>query len=402
MDQSLNQIATTDEATIEIDPARALSKVRAWATANIAGLACAALLAAMSVQMFAVVSRKSITVDEIVMIPSAYYHLATGNFQLVNEHPPLAKISAAIPLLFVQPKEIKPEQIKGDPGSIPEKWSYAESFWENNPEMFASLSFWPRIPMILLSVCLGVVIFRFARELFGAFAAVLAVALFVLEPTVMAHGRVVQTDIPATLGYLLLFVALYRYAQNRSFKGAMWIGLAAGFALLAKFSMLLAGPILAVFFGVILWRTAKVRRRDVIVHAAIVIVGMILIINAGYLFQHRSIGAPDARWIQESFPRVAGTVTLLTSLLSHILPADFILGILRQVRHNAEGHPAGFLGMYGRMGWWYYFPVAFALKTTIPFLLLSLASLAWATYEWIKRRDARWLWLLVPWLVYTI
>ncbi len=402
MDQSLNQIATTDEATIEIDPARALSKVRAWATANIAGLACAALLAAMSVQMFAVVSRKSITVDEIVMIPSAYYHLATGNFQLVNEHPPLAKISAAIPLLFVQPKEIKPEQIKGDPGSIPEKWSYAESFWENNPEMFASLSFWPRIPMILLSVCLGVVIFRFARELFGAFAAVLAVALFVLEPTVMAHGRVVQTDIPATLGYLLLFVALYRYAQNRSFKGAMWIGLAAGFALLAKFSMLLAGPILAVFFGVILWRTAKVRRRDVIVHAAIVIVGMILIINAGYLFQHRSIGAPDARWIQESFPRVAGTVTLLTSLLSHILPADFILGILRQVRHNAEGHPAGFFGMYGRMGWWYYFPVAFALKTTIPFLLLSLASLAWATYEWIKRRDARWLWLLVPWLVYTI
>jgi len=335
------------------------------------------------------------------MIPSAYYHLATGNFQLVNEHPPLAKFAAGIPLLFIQPNEIKPEQIHGEPGSIPEKWSYAESFWENNPDSFAALSFWPRIPMILLSVVLGLVIFRFARELFGSFAAVLAIALFVLEPTVLAHGRVVQTDMPAMLGYLVFFISLYRYANDRSLKHAIWIGLAAGFALLAKFSMLLAGPILAVFFGVIIWRTRKNKRRDPIAHIVIVAVVMIVIINAGYLFQHRPIGAPDAQWIQESFPRVAGKVTVLTSLLSHLLPADFILGILRQVRHNAEGHPAGFLGMFGRMGWWYYFPVAFALKTTLPFLLLSLASLAWATYEWIRKRDARLLWMLVPFLVYT-
>jgi len=398
----LNQRSAAEDATIEIDPSRALTAVRAWAAAHVAELLCATLLALMSLQMFAVISRKSITVDEVVMIPSAYYHLATGNFQLVNEHPPLAKIAAGIPLLFIQPNEVKPEQIHGDPGSIPEKWSYAESFWENNPYSFASLSFWPRIPMILLSVILGLVIFRFARELFGASAAVLAVALFALEPTVLAHGRVVQTDMPATLGYLLLFVTLYRYANKPSLKYATWIGAAAGFALLAKFSMLLAGPILAVFFGVIMWRTAKGRKRDVIVHAAIVAIGMIVIINAGYLFQHRSIGAPDALWIQESFPRVAGKVTLLTSLLSHIVPGDFILGILRQVRHNAEGHPAGFLGMYGRMGWWYYFPVAFAIKTTIPFLLLSLASLAWAIYEWIKKRDARLLWVLVPFGIYTL
>ncbi len=356
----------------------------------------------MSLQMFAVISRKTITVDEIVLIPSAYYHLAAGNFQLVNEHPPLAKIAAGIPLLFIQPNEVKPEQIHGDPGSIPEKWSYAESFWENNPYRFANLSFWPRVPMILLSVILGLVIFRFARELFGGLAAVLAITLFVLEPTVLAHGRVVQTDMPATLGYLVLFITLYRYAHMPSFKYAIWIGAAAGLALLAKFSMLLAGPILAVFFGVMLWRSPQNRRKDVVVQIALVAIVMLVMINAGYLFQHRPIVTADALWIQESFPRVAGKVTVLTSLLSHILPADFILGILRQVRHNAEGHPAGFLGMHRRMGWWYYFPVAFALKTTLPFLLLSLASLAWAIREWIKKREARLWWMLVPWLIYSL
>ena len=357
----------------------------------------------MSLQMFAVISRKSITVDEIVMIPSAYYHLAAGNFQLVNEHPPLAKIIAGVPALFVQPNEVKAEQIVGEPGSIIEKWSYAERFWENNPDIFESLSYWPRVPAIILTVLLGLLIFKLARELFGPLAAVLAVALFTLEPTVLAHGRVVQTDIPATLGYLLLFFAMYRYAKNLTLKNAAWIGAAAGVALLAKFSMLLAGPVLLVFFGWMLWRAAKKgsSRRAIIIHLGLCAIVAILIINAGYLFQHRAIAAPDVQWIQESFPRVSGTVTFLTRLASHILPVDFVLGILRQVRHNAEGHPAGFLGMYSRFGWWYYFPVAFALKTTLPFLLLTIASLAWAIYRWVKDREARFLWMLAPFLVYT-
>lgn len=403
MDEPLNQ--RVEQAThLVIDVRGAFAATRSWARAHLAELTCAALLAAMSLQMFAVISRKSITVDEIVMIPSAYYHLAAGNFQLVNEHPPLAKLIAGVPTLFVQPNEVKAEQIVGEPGSITEKWSYAERFWENNPDIFESLSFWPRVPAIILTVLLGLLIFKFARELFGALAAVLSVALFSLEPTVLAHGRVVQTDIPAALGYLLLFFTMYRYTKAPSFKNAAWIGAGAGVALIAKFSMLLAGPVLAVFFGVMFWRALKKRpgRRTIILHAGLCTLVAILVINAGYLFQHRAIAAPDAQWIEESFPRVSGTVTLLTSLVSHIIPADFVLGVLRQVRHNAEGHPAGFLGMYSRFGWWYYFPVAFALKTTLPFLLLAIASLAWAIYRWVKDREARFLWMLVPFLVYTV
>jgi hypothetical protein len=402
MDQPLNQ--RVEQAThLDLDIRRSFAAIRSWAATHAAELACAVLLATMSLQMFAVISRKSITVDEIVMIPSAYYHLAAGNFQLVNEHPPLSKIIASVPTLLIQPNEVKPEQIFGEPGSIQEKWSYAERFWENNPNLFESLSFWPRVPAILLTVLLGLLIFKFARELFGDLAAVIAVALFTLEPTVLAHGRVVQTDIPATLGYLLLFFTMYRYAKKPSLKHAAWIGVAAGVALLAKFSMLLAGPVLAVFFAIMIWRASgrKQGPRLLIAQVAVVVLVMIVVINAGYLFQHRAIGAPDARWIHESFPPVSGTVTFLTSLLSHVIPADFILGILRQVRHTAEGHPAGFLGMYSRTGWWYYFPVAFALKTTLPFFLLSITSLAWGTYQWAKKRDARFLWMLAPFFVYT-
>ena len=402
MDEPLNQ-RVEQASHLTIDIRSALASTRSWILAHLAELFCAALLVAMSLQMFAVISRKSITVDEIVMIPSAYYHLAAGNFQLVNEHPPLAKIIAGVPTLFVQPNEVKPEQIDGEPGSFKEKWAYAERFWENNPDIFESLSFWPRVPAILLTVLLGLLIFKFSRELFGALAAVLAVALFTLEPTVLAHGRVVQTDIPAAFGYLLLFFAMYRYTKGPTLKQAGWIGAAAGVALLAKFSMLLASPVLLVFFAGMLWRARKKGPSPlkIIAHVGLCALVAILLINAGYLFQHRAIASPDVQWIQESFPRLSGTVTTLTSLASHILPADFVLGIQRQVRHNAEGHPAGFLGMYSRFGWWYYFPVAFALKTTLPFLFLALASGAWAIYRSVKDRDGRFLWMLVPFLAYT-
>jgi len=86
---------------------------------------------------------------------------------------------------------------------------------------------------------------------------------------------------------------------------------------------------------------------------------------------------------------------------SYIVPTDFVLGIFWQVWHNNEGHPASLLGQYGRTGWWYYFPVAFALKTTLPFLLISLISLGWATHQFITKRDRRLLLLLLPFLIYT-
>src|SRR2546421_775715 len=78
------------------------------------------------------------------------------------------------------------------------------------------------------------------------------------------------------------------------------------------------------------------------------------------------------------------------------------MGVFWQLWHNRAGHPAGLLGMYSQTGWWYYFPVAFALKTTLPFLLLSLGSLAWGTYQWLRNHDRRFIWLIIPFVIYTI
>jgi Dolichyl-phosphate-mannose-protein mannosyltransferase len=404
MDERLNPSDLDDAKTIELNPRRILTWVSVWTRAHAAELGCAAMLTLMSLQMLVVISRKSITIDEIVMIPSGYYHVAAHNFELIHDHPPLSKIVAALPLLFIQPEEIRPDQITGLPGSPDERWAHMEKFWENNPDKFLSLSFWPRVFMIALTVGLALLIFHFARELFGPVAAVLAVALFALEPTVLAHGRVVQTDMPAAFGYFLFFFMLRRYALDQSFKRAAWLGFATGVAVLTKFSMLLVGPIIVSHFAVEIWRSSP--RREGLkrcgIHFAVTAAVAIFIVNAAYFFQHRRLASWDVQWIQESFPSIAGPLTSVTNLLSYIVPADFVLGILRQIWHNGIGHPAGFLGMYSRTGWWYYFPVAFSLKTTIPFLLLSLTALGWAGAKAIRKRDSDYVWILAPYLIYTV
>src|SRR5205085_3738252 len=186
-----------------------------------------------------------------------------------------------------------------------------ESFWENNPDLFGSLSFWARVPMIALTVALGLVVFLFARELFGGRAAALAVALFSLEPTVLAHGRVVQTDIPAAFGYLLLFYALHRYDAAPAPRRAAGLGVAAGVAILSKYSMLIAAPVLTVYFLALLWRGPRrgQTRPATFKHAALAALAALLVVNAAYFFQHRPLTETDARWIQTAFPSSAGAVT---------------------------------------------------------------------------------------------
>jgi 4-amino-4-deoxy-L-arabinose transferase-like glycosyltransferase len=404
MDESLNQgREPAGGAVVVFEPRAVAAAARRWAVARRAEIVCAALLAFASVQMLAVVARKSITADEIVLIPAAYYHLADANFQLVNEHPPLVKILAAAPLLFIQPDEIRPERISAQPYSPDAKWAYQESFWELNPALFDSISFWARVPMIALTCALGFLVFLFARELFGPRAAVLAVALFALEPTLLAHGRVVQTDIPSAFGYLLLFYTLRRYDAATTARRAAVLGVAAGLAVLSKFSMLIAAPVVAAYFLARLWRATRrgQTRAALLRHAALVAVVALVVINAAYLFNHRALVEADVRVIQEAFPSHDHAATWATHLLSFVLPTDFVVGVVFQIWHNRVGHAAGLLGMYSNTGWWYYFPVAFALKTTLPFLLLSLASLAWAAREWFQRREARLLWLLAPFALYT-
>jgi hypothetical protein len=362
--------------------------------------AAAAILVVMAGNLISVTLRKSITTDEIVLIPSAYYHWVDPNVNLIGQHPPLIKLLAGLPLLFLQPNEWKPET--SDPAGRQDQheWGYVMHFWQDNRAQFEAISFWARLPMIALTLALGALVFVFAREIFGGRVALLAVALFALEPTVLAHGRIVQTDIPAAFGLLLTVYAIWKYIRAPGWQSACFLGGAAAVALLAKYSMLVIGPAVAAIF-VVLFCWLRARQTSLVREAVITAVAFLLVVNAAYFFHNRALSPGDLKWIGEVFPESSGIFTTAVRVGRWLLPTDLIMGIYWQINHARVGHPAGLLGMYSERGWWYYFPVAFSLKTTIAFLALSVSSILWASLRMIRRQEWRWLILLVPFLLYT-
>ena len=361
---------------------------------------CGALLLLMAVNLLASISRKSITNDEIVHIPAGYYHLVAGEFQLNNEHPPLVKMWAALPLLIVQPDE-PPAPKTEDENFMERTWGFHERFWQANQARFQTVTFWPRVMMIPITLALGVLIFVFARKLFGETAGLIAVALYVLEPTVLAHGRVVHTDVPAALAYLLFFFALHRYSEAPGKMRALVLGLVSALALLTKFSMLVLLPVLAIYFLARLfinWRDRK-QRTQILFQSAVITEVVLFLVNAAYYFQRPALEASDVRWVAMKSPALLGFVTTIVRLASYLVPTYYLFGVYNIEVHNHFGHATSLLGQYNDQGWWYYFPVAFALKTTIPFLLLAIVGLGWSVWRLVKR-DWRFLWLVTPVCIY--
>ena len=382
--------------------AQAFLIVRRQVAVRRAEIVCALLLLLMAVNLLTAILRKSITNDELVHIPAGFYHLVTGKFQLNNEHPPLVKMWSALPLLFVQP-DVPPAPKTEDEDFMERTWGFHERFWQANEARFESVTFWPRVMMIPITLALGALIFLFARQLFGARAALIAVALYVLEPTVLAHGRIVHTDVPAALMYLLFFFTLNRYSEQADLKRALLLGLACGTALLTKFSMLVVVPVLGLYLLARLFmdRRDPRQRSRVLLHGGVIIVVVLVLMNAAYYFQHPALEASDVAWVEMTSPALVGPITTAVRELSKVVPTYYLFGLYNLEVHNHYGHATSLLGQYNDLGWWYYFPVAFALKTTIPFLLLAIAGLGWAAWRMAKR-DQRFLWLVVPVGIYLV
>jgi 4-amino-4-deoxy-L-arabinose transferase-like glycosyltransferase len=403
MEESLSQAADPEVRPAVAAPRRSSASVRGWARAHRAGLICALLLGIMSVQMLAAVSRKSITTDEVVHIPAGYYHLVVGDFQFLNQHPPVSMMIGAAPVLFMHPGEMSQAELQTIPRDDAFVFVVSQRFWMPNDDFYHAAAFWTRVPMIAFTVLFGVVIFLFGRRLFGERAAMIAVALFTLEPTVLAHGPLVHTDMTSAFSLLLLAYAVYAYVAGASVRRAVCLGAAVGLAPLMKFSMVALAPLVLLGVAVLLIFPARLRltRRAAFTHAAMILIISLLVINVGYFFDHRALTDADNQWIVRSFSTRTSLFLTGAHALRYLVPTDFLLGTYWQIWHSMVGHDASIFGQQGRFGWWYYFPAAFALKTTIPFLLTSIAAICWSVWRIVKQRDRTPLFVLVPFLLFT-
>jgi hypothetical protein len=352
--------------------------------------AAALLLALMFVLAGGAALRESVTIDEVAHIGAGLSYLQKLDLRYNEEHPPLAKLLAGLSLAI--------PGTRADYSSV--QWTIGKDFFPaymgewvfgdwvlgrwNNAE---STLMWARLPMLLLTLLLGWVLFLLGRRLGGDWGGLLCLAAYASMPAFLAFGPLVLTDVIIALFVVLTLWALGELWRNPDRRNTRWFALALAGALLSKFS---SGILFIAIVAFVLstrwwaladqpadkaaaraWRKLRWRalREGTLLAAAVVYV-------VYFVFS----------WNQPlAVPGFAGHGPLIAIAGRLLMPPWLFLRGLGWVLLTAM-RPSFLLGHPYPHGVWFYFPVLLVLKSLPGFLGLLVLTLALSLWHRMRSR----------------
>jgi len=314
--------------------------------------------------------RLSLTSDEPPHLGAGYTYLTTGETWYISSlgNPPLLLAWMALPVVLGNPHI--PLQTLPNWHIFPLPPYLRALFPLLGP--VERLEVAGRVPVMLLGVLLGSLVFRWAADLFGYKGGLLALALMVFDPTMVAHAQLATTDVGVTLlGFAMFFVS-WRWARARwartsrapteDVRWSIGIGLLAGATMAAKISGLIwVGLVVGIMAAVEVVRSTgqkpgffrKTWFLAVLRRSATIVIVAFLFLWGVYGFQLGPL-------------RIGPYV--LTVPASHHWE-----GMLQQV--TSPSLRLMFLAGETRVGgWWWYFPFAFLIKNPVPLLVIWIGA----------------------------
>jgi hypothetical protein len=341
--------------------------------------------------------------DETAHIGAAYSYVSQHEIRLNPEHPPLIKDLAGLPLIFMHLNF--DTTLPFWTGDLPNKWD--EGQWAAGRHLLYEagnnadkILFWARFPIILISLLLGLFIFKWTRELAGKLAGLFALAIYAFDPNILGHNHYVTTDIGIAAFMTFSFYYFIKFVKNPSWKNMLIGGLFVGLLQLAKFSSLMAFPI----FGMILIIYPLIKIPDgkgrlktlgeylgkgiLAFSISILIVWIAYFANTFNMTKETMSESIDFNFSQ-SDPNIK---TIYTNKALHFLNGNSItrplstygIGIGYVFRRVAGGNGSYFLGQVSSQASRAYFPTVFAIKEPLVNLLLMISALGIAIAFAIK------------------
>ncbi len=373
----LNGAAAAQPAT----PPRAAG-VRPWLEWAVPAACCLVLLA----QMLWSVRQVSQTADESTHLYAGYRYLKCGDTGFSPEHPPLAKIVAAAPLL-AENFSVDCRTPTQDEARASLRWLYSNDWQSGLARARAAIS------VFALALCL--LVWIVARRMFGIGAAVIATVLLAFDPNLIAHGALVTTDTVVAFTLFFAVYAFYLWMSNRSPAWLLLAGVAAGLTLVAKHSGVIIGPIL-ILLAVAEARLAEPERRSRWRRAvrnllATALIGAIAFGVLWGVYRFRYAARPDGTALPSpDADRGTFAGALVEMKAYRVLPEAYLEG-LQRARVLARGSQLSMLfGHIYKRGPWYFFPALLLIKSTIAVLLLTLLGMAGARLVWKRHRRELW------------
>jgi 4-amino-4-deoxy-L-arabinose transferase-like glycosyltransferase len=337
------------------------------------------LLALMAVLADGAARRESITFDEMAHIGAGVSYLQKLDMRMNEEHPPLAKVLAALPLVVrgVHADYSHASWTFSGSGLFKQylgEWIFGHWLITRWNDPIATV-FWARQSMLVLTLVLGIVLYLYGARVGDQWGGLLCLCAYATMPVMLAFGPLVLTDIAITLFVVLTLWAFASMWRSQSRGTILRFGLAFGAALLSKFS---AGLLFFCFLAFILslrWRPvpeqpagkAELRawRRSRWWSLTKGILLAALIVYAVYFVLSWNEPTDSLGFL--------GTNTAARLLRRLLMPPWIYLRGLALFAFTGKP-PAVILGQSYPHGAWFFFPVLFLLKSSLAFLLLLVRS----------------------------
>jgi 4-amino-4-deoxy-L-arabinose transferase-like glycosyltransferase len=343
----------------------------------------ALLIAIGAIRMATTFRIFSVTNDEPTHVGAGLELLEYHQYYLQSENPPFARVVlAAIPWfggMRLNPHGTFSDQI--------------HSVFYGHGEYKANL-FRARAGTIVFFVIAAVALFFAARDALGDAGALVATFLFTMEPIVLGYSALATHDGPAVAGLAVALLAFLHWLRRPDLTRALIFGAAFGFSINCKFSSIVFVPVTCGAIAILrLFRDAELRQKLARAIATMLPAAgvTLLVIWAGYGFTVHTF-AELGYWM-DSYPLPLQHVLARISPSTPLPAPKFFAGISAIHRTNQEGFQTFLCGQLSTTGWWWYFPFAVALKTTIAALVLFVAG------AWFALRDRAMRWPFAEWSI---
>ncbi len=248
------------------------------------------LLVLFIVQATYYVRYKSPAHDESNWMTIAWYltHMWTwqGDYHVLM-HPPLSFYMHGIPLKILewwyQDSSKTPPQ-----GALATQFPYPYSEVLKYDTVFTIA----KLSMLPFALVLGWYIYRWAVRLYGVYAGLFALTLYVFNPYIIAHATIISTDMTIVCFTFFATYYFWKFCEHPSYRRLVVAGITLGFALLSRYSGVLLFPIFCILeFLLWLYNRSQPEIHRPFHPAKILVIGLIVIIcialfilEAGYLF----------------------------------------------------------------------------------------------------------------------
>jgi len=348
------------------------------------------IISIASIRIISTYSIFSQTWDEPAHIAAGMEWLQFGEYRFEPLHPPLARVMSALGLYI---KGVRLNMDEDNTDSLTNEnntrmWEEGNNILQSGGTYVHNLSL-ARLGILPFFILASAVVALWSKRIAGNWASIIATLLFTTVPPVLGHAGLATVDMAASAAFTLALFSFYLWIKDSTTKHSIFLGIAIGVVSLSKFTGLyfFIASITLFFLLDFIYRylgkgskkTAFYHYKNKLIPALIVIVVTGVTIWAGYRFSFSPIASEPSR-SYATIDNLLGSEGFLSDIAYKMIenipiPAkEMIYGVISTFQNNQAGRTTYLLGEIYYRGRWYYYPLVFAIKTPLTYLILSIIA----------------------------